>query len=231
MPKKYNKSPVKLVKRGNIYHITISTIVAGQRVFIRESSHSTDRNQALQYANQRLQDIIRQAEFQTSQLKEVTIDYAFGLFWEEVGKLHANAKDTLNKLKNLTSYYNTLLNISNITVKDIHDFIRGKDAEKTKNKKNTTKKHYLALLSAVFTRCKLHKINLPDINIRHFMRKEPAENVKYFADWDTVNKIIDNAAPHIKPIILTAIYTGFRISAILKLKWTDIIGDEFIINV
>lgn len=63
------------------------------------------------------------------------------------------------------------------------------------------------------------------------MRKEPAENVKYFADWETVNKIIDNAAPHIKPIILTAIYTGFRISAILKLKWTDIIGDEFIINV
>lgn len=228
MPKKYNKSPVKLVKRGNIYHITISTIVSGQRVFIRESSHSTDRNQALQYANQRLQDIIRQAEFQTSQLKEVTIDYAFGLFWEEVGKLHANAKDTLNKLKNLTSYFNTQQYISNLTVEDITAFIRAKDAE---NRKNATINRYLALLSAVFTRCKLHKINLPDINIRHFMRKEPAENVKYFADWETVNKIIDNAAPHIKPIILTAIYTGFRISAILKLKWTDIIGDEFIINV
>lgn len=228
MPKKYNKSPVKLVKRGNIYHITISTIIAGQRVFIRESSHSTDRNQALQYANQRLQDIIKQAEFQTSQLKEVTIDYAFGLFWEEVGKLHANAKDTLNKLKNLTLYFNTQQYISNLTVEDITAFIRAKDAE---NRKNATINRYLALLSAVFTRCKLHKINLPDINIRQFMRKEPAENVKYFADWETVNKIIDNAAPHIKPIILTAIYTGFRISAILKLKWTDIIGDEFIINV
>ncbi len=228
MSAKYNKAPVKLVKRGKIYHITISTIVSGQRVFIRESSHTTDRNQALQYANQRLQDIIEQARFKTAQLKEVTVDYAFGLFWDEVGKLHANAKDTFNKLKNLISYFNSQQYISNLTVEDITAFIRAKDAE---NRKNATINRYLALLSAVFSRCRLHKINLPDINIRQFMRKEPAENVKYFADWQTVNKIVDNSAPHIKPIILTAIYTGLRISTILNLKWTDIVGDEIIIRV
>ncbi len=228
MPKTYNKSPVKLVKRGNIFHIVISTIISGQRVFIRESSHETDRNKAMQYANKRLQDIIKQAELKSSNYRDVTLDYAFGLFWEEVGCQHANAKDTLNKLKNLTQYFNMQQYISSLSADDIAAFIRSKDLE---NRKNATINRYLALLSAIITRCKLHKINIPDVNIRQFMRKEPAENVKYFADWNIINKIIDNAAPHIKPIILTAIYTGFRISTILNLKWTDIVNGEFIIKV
>ena len=39
---------------------------------------------------------------------------------------------------------------------------------------------------------------------------------------ETVKRIADHAAPHLKPIILTALYTGFRKSNVLNLTWEQV---------
>lgn len=55
-----------------------------------------------------------------------------------------------------------------------------------------------------------------------FKQKEPKENIKYFKDWQELQKVIDAAPKHLKPIILTAVYTGLRRGRILSLKWEQI---------
>ena len=230
MAKSYAKLPTKLFVRGRTYHVQISTLVNGQRIFLRESTHTSDRKQAEEYAAQRFRQIVEDAEFRTnpSKLKDFTIDEAFGLYWEEIGQDHANADDTFNKLSNLTKYFNPKLKLSTLTVDDIARFVKAKRAE---GRKVSTTNRYLAMLSAIFNLCKKRKVNVPDINIREFMKPEPFENIKYFDDWEVIEKIVANAADHFKPIILFAVYSGMRISAILNLKWTDIHGDVFQISV
>lgn len=230
MPKKYGMLPYKLVIRGKTYHLEIRTHVNGKRLFVRESTHTTNRAEAEQYAAKRFAQVIEEAEYRTNplKLKDYTLDEALGLYWEEVGQDHANAEDTFNKINNLTKYFNPKLKISTLTVDDISRFVKAKREE---GRKVSTINRYLAMLSAVFNLCKKRKVNVPDINLREFMKPEPFENIKYFDDWEVVQKIIDNAADHFKPIILFSIYSGMRISAVLNLKWSDIHGDTFQISV
>ncbi|MBQ7659856.1 MAG: site-specific integrase [Alphaproteobacteria bacterium] len=230
MPQKHSALPYKLVIRGQTYHLEIRTHVNGQRLLVRESTHCKDRKQAEQYAAKRFAQVIEQAEYRTNplKLKDFTIDEAFGLYWEEIGQDHSNADDTFNKLSNLTKYFNPKLKLSTLTVDDISRFVKAKRAE---GRKVATINRYLAMLSAILNLCKKRKVNVPDLNVREFMKPEPFENVKYFDDWATVEKIISNAADHFKPIILFSIYSGMRISAILNLKWSDIKGETFNISV
>ena len=230
MSTKYSRVPYKLFVRGKYYHLQISTIVNGQRIFFRESTHTADRKQAEEYAVKRFKQVVEQAEYRTNpnKLKEYTIDAAFGMYWEEIGQDHANADDTFNKLSNLTKYFDKNLIISNLTVDDVAAFVK---AKKQEGRKVSTVNRYLAMLSAIINLCKKRRVNVPDINIREFMRPEPFENIKYFDDWETINKIVDNAAEHFKPILLFALYSGCRISNVLNLKWSDIHGSTFYIHV
>lgn len=229
MLKGNGRLPYKLIVRGQIYHLKISTVINGQRIFVRESTHTADRKEAEQYAAKRFAQVIEDAQYRTNaKLKDLTIDQAFGLYWEEIGIDHANADDTDNKLSNLLKYFNPRLRLSNLTVDDISRFVKAKRAE---GRKVATINRYLAMLSAILNLCKKRKVNVPDINVREFMKPEPFENVKYFDDWSVIDKIVDNAAEHAKPIILFCVYSGCRISNVLNLKWSDIHGDYYMIKV
>lgn len=220
MPKKYNKSPVKLILRGSIYHIKISAVVNGQRIFVRESSHTTDKREAEQYANKRFAQLVEETEFRTNpnKLKEFTLNQAFGLYWEEKGQYHAKPDDTFNKLENLTKYFDENTLLSELTTEGIYNFVRLKRQE---GRKTGTINRYIAIISAILNLCKKHKIATPDIYVRDFIKKEPVELVKYYNKTD-FDKIYEQAAPHFKPIMLMALHTGFRMSTLLNLKWPDI---------
>jgi len=228
MPKKYNHAPIKLIQRGQIYHLHISTVINHQRLFIRESTHTADRKQAEEYARQRFAQIIEQAEYRAGKLKEFTIDQAFGLYWEEVGQEHQNAENTFNKISNLTKYFNSKMLISQLTADDISSFV---GAKKREGRKTSTINRYVATLAAIINLCKKRRINTPDINIREFIKPEPAENIKYFDDWKTIDNILANSADHLRPIVLFALYSGLRMSNILNLKWSDIHGQTYFIRV
>ena len=75
MPKKYSRLPYKLVIRGQIYHLKISTVVNGQRILIRESTHTADRKEAEQYAAKRFAQVVENAEYRTNpnKLKDFTL--------------------------------------------------------------------------------------------------------------------------------------------------------------
>lgn len=221
MVKKYNTgTPIKLAIRGRIYHLTISTVINGHRIFVRESTHTADKRQAEQYANQRFNQLVNEAEFRANpnKLKEYTLDQAFGLFWEEKGQYHSNSNDTFNKLENLTKYFNTKLYLSELTIEDISAFVK---AKRTEGRKIATINRYIALISAVLNLCKRYRVNTPDLYIRQFMKKEPIQYDKWY-NREEFWKIYVNAAEHLQAMMLFDLNTGFRTGNLLRLKWEQI---------
>jgi integrase len=229
---RYNKLPYQIYKRerSSFYQLKVNTIINGQRVQFRESTGCSEENQAKQYAQKRFAQVVQEFEFRTdkTKLKEYTLDQALGMYWEEIGQYHSNPNDTYSKINVLTRELPVNIPLSHLIVDDFANLVKFKRKE---GKSNATINRYLALLSAVFNLCKKRRINIPDVNIRDFMLKEKAENIKYIPNWETMDKIINAASDHLKPIILFALYTGLRKSDILELKWEDIQGDRIIVQV
>ena len=148
---------------------------------------------------------------------EISTENAFAMYFENQARFYNTATDTFRKLNILLHYFNKTLSL--ITDADILAFI--KDYQ-NKGRTNGTINRYLFVLSAVIHYIADRGYNTPKIRISRYKLKEKAENVKYLPDWETAQKIIDAAAPHLKPIIYTALYTGMRLGNILNLKWENI---------
>lgn len=217
MAKKHNE-PYRLYKRGEIYHAYISFVSAsGERIQFRGSTGQILSEKAGQFCLNFIAEQQKKSKLSSGQEVEISTDQAFILFFENVGQYHNNSKDTYNKLKILLTHFNKLL--SQISDADIMGFI---NLYRHNNRSNATINRYLALLSAVINFCDDRGYHTPHLKISKYKLKEPAENIKYFKDWEEVQKIIDRAADHFKPIIYTAIYTGMRRGNLLALKWENI---------
>lgn len=227
MAKQHNQ-PYRLYKRGEIYHAYISFISqTGERIQLRESTGRARENEAAAYCLKRIAEIQEKSRFQASgELPRLTSDEAFGLFYQKHAKYFARPDETLRKLKliksNLAVQY-----IDEISNTELSDYIqRRKEAVS-----GATINRELVIISSMINKLRLWQYRTPDIKPIKFKLKEKAENIKYLKNWETAQKIIDNAAPHLKPIIYTALYTGLRRSNILKLKWEELDFENNLINV
>lgn len=89
--------------------------------------------------------------------------------------------------------------------------------------KNGTINRELSIISAIKNLAdEFWEVKTNKANPLKFKLAEPAENIKYLKDWDIAQAIIDKAPTHLKPIIYTALYTGFRRGNILSLQWEQI---------
>lgn len=224
MAKQHNV-PFRLYKRGEVYHAYISFISeTGNRIQLRETTGRTSEREATEYCIQRLAKIKERERQQTNgECPALTIDDAFGRYYYEKGQYNSRPKQTLTRLSIIKNTINVqYLHEINETV--INDFIR----KQRNNISNSTINRYLALISVILNTASYEwHVKTATIRIGKLKLKEPAENIKYLKDWAHAQKIIDRAAPHLKPIIYTAIYTGMRLGNILNLKWENI---DFISN-
>lgn len=219
--------PYKLFKRGEIYHAYISfKTQSGERIQLRETTGRTTHEEAERYCIQKINDLQSKAgRLAGGELEDLTLDIAFGRYNLEKGQyqsLPTQISYRLNKLK-------TDLNVkclSEVSAPVISSFIlknRRTTPKDTEKLSNATINRYLALLSSVITTAREEWcVKTPNIKISKFKQKEPAENIKFLKDWEAAKKIISNAAPHLKPIIYTALYTGMRLNNILTLKWENL---------
>lgn len=217
---KRHAEPYRLFKRGDIWHAYISLVLeTGERIQLRETTGAVSEQKAVEYCLKRIEQIQKKARSQTTgELPSITVDEAFARYFVEKGRFLSLPKQRLTRLNKLKNDIEAVL-LNEITEPKINKFI-------TENKpylSNSTINRYLFLLSAVIKTAKEEwRVKTPDFKISKFKLREPAENIKYLKDWSAAQKIIDRAAPHLKPIIYTALYTGLRESNILNLKWQDI---------
>lgn len=217
--------PYRLTLRGSTYHAYISfKTVDGQRVQLRETTGTTEREQAELYCIKRIAKLQEQAQQQQSgELPCITIDEAFGRYYLERGQYNSLPKQIMTRLNNLKRDLGVkyLHEIDEVTINNLISLYRG-------SLSNSTINRYLALISVILNTAdydwhvKIHRLKM-----QRFKLKEPAENIKFLRDWSVAQRIIKNAASHLKPIIYTALYTGLRENNILKLKWENI---DFINN-
>jgi len=156
----------------------------------------------------------------------ITLEKACVLFYDRHGKYLSRPLEVLQRLNNLKQHLNikNLSEISNIAISQMVDTRKHEVANATVNRE-------LMLLSSLLNKMELWGYNVPRIKISRFKLKEKAENVKYLDSWETAQKIIDNSAPHLKPIIYTALYTGLRRSNLLNLKWEELDFKNNLINI
>lgn len=215
MGKTNNHSPFKLYKRGETWHAYISVRVNGRRIVIRETTRCQNEAAATQYCINRI-NAIQRSPVAT---REITLDAAAEKWYVEHGQ-YLSPYGVESRLKNLILEIGADVPLSQITKHDISNFIAKSHA---RGRKNSTINRYLALLSSIITRARDYwEYNTPDFKLSAFKQPEIKENIKFFKDWDTIQALIDAASPHIRPIILTALYTGLRRGRILSLKWEQV---------
>lgn len=152
------------------------------------------------------------------------MDSACAKWYLEVGKYQSRPEGVLSRIENILRDFDGNIYLSQINRNDINNFIF---ASHNKNRSNATINRYLCLLSAVCTRAKSYwECNTPDFKILSFRQKEKKENIKYFKDWDEIQTVLKYSPQHLRPIILTALYTGLRRGRILSLTWDQIDWDN-----
>jgi integrase len=138
----------------------------------------------------------------------------------EVGQYQASGKTRGTHIGILLREMNSDGLLSEISKNDISKFITGC---RLKNRNPATINRYLAALSAIVSRARDYwDFNVPKFKVMQFRQKEPVENIKYFENINEIERIAAAAAPHLQPIIWTAIYTGLRLGRLLSLKWNQV---------
>lgn len=219
MAKRHNEA-YRLFKRGNIYHAYISFISErGERIQLRETTGAMEESDAVRYCLKRIAQIEKKESSQTSgDLPCLTVDEAFARYFQEKGQYLCRPKETLTRLSKLKTDFGVEY-LHNIDERTINRFININKGTLS----NATINRYLSIYSIVRKTAEEEwRIKTHPLKISKFFLKEPAENIKYLKDWAIAKKIIDNAAPHLQPIIYTALYTGMRLGNILNLKWENI---------
>ena len=216
------KSPFKLYKReSDVYWAYFSFIepYTNKRIKFRCSTGRVQQKEAEQYCLQKMLQLQQHAKDQSEgRLPCLTVDAAFARYFQEKAQFHTRPKAILLRLKQIRE---------NLGVTYLHEIdkscLSSYVANRRRTVKNATINRELAILSAVKNLAdEFWEVQTSTANPQKFKLPVEAENIKYLKDKTIAQKIIDNAAPHLKPIILTALYTGFRRSTILSLTWENI---------
>lgn len=209
-------APYRLFQRNGIWHARISFVFNGRRVVIRQSTGETEIERAQAWCISKI-DAIRKSPAATH---EITLDVACAKWYLEYGQNLSNPVDALSKLRILLTLIDGDLLLSQISKMDVNHLVTH---FMQTGRKPATANRYLCLLSAICTRAKNYwDCHIPDFRILSFRQKEPKENIKYFKNWNEIQTLLQYCAPHLRPIVLTALYTGLRRGRILSLTWEQI---------
>jgi integrase len=214
------RAPYRIYTRGESYwaYFTIQT-QDGERLRFRCSCGTTNIREAEKFCNEKIASLQAKGNKQTNgELPSITLNDAFGRYFTEKAQYQSKPDNILSRLSSIKGNLGVTY-LHEIDKQILSNFV----ALRRKTVKNGTINRELSIISAIKNLAEeFWEVKTNKANPLKFKLSEPAENVKYLKDWDTAQKIIDRASPHLKPIIYTALYTGFRRGNILTLKWGQI---------
>lgn len=211
-----------------VYQAYISFVAEnGQRIQLRQTCRTKDRNKAEKIAIKKFETLAKRATIESGGKIELTLDEAFGKYYVENGQFQSKADNLLLRLQHIKKDLGVTY-LSNLTPAVLNEYV----STRRKKVKASTINRDLAVISAILNRAKkFWNTIVPEICISDFKLKERAHVIHVFKDWEIIDELIKAAPEHIKPIIYTAIYTGMRRGNILNLKWKDIDFKNNIIHV
>jgi integrase len=194
------------------------------RVRVQESSHSSNRRDAVNLLNVRKSEVLRGVY-----KRPVKITFEeFGKRYMEHAK--ANKRSWLRDeqmLGHLEKYFGSERQLTDITPAEIEGYKLHRKAKVS----GSTVNRELALLKRMFNLAITWDLYL-DLN--------PFRKVKFFREFNTglrvvspeeEEKLVQNAAPFIQDVIRFALNTGLRIGEIFSLRWASVDWEKNILNI
>ena len=171
----------------------------------------------VQMAEDKFLDVKRKPEFKLDQLVDKYMSYA------KTNKLSWD-RDRCS-IKHLKAFFGNikLSEVSPLMLEEYKNHRREKAAPATVNRELSCFKH-------MFTKAIQWEMALTNPVKMIRMLKENNERLRYLS-VEEINSLLEHAVDYIKPIIITALYTGMRRGEILKLKWNEVDLKERIIFV
>lgn len=213
-----------LSKRSEIYQYSFS--IEGVRY--RGTTGTRDRRLAQLEENRLYKEKFLEAKL--GKKKEITLGQALGRYWLEHASTQRWAATVDGFIRNMQSIWNTEILLSDIDNSKIADFIT---ALKKKGLKAATINRHMEAFRKMYKLAAnnwLYNVSPLDFGIHR--QKEPDCRVRYLTVLEA-NRLIDEAAPHLKPIIKLALFTGLRHGNIINLQWknVDLVGRRINIKV
>jgi len=210
-------------KRGNTYYIDF--YVNGKRYRRAVGKNKKDAIEALRA----IEGEIARGKFNLPPKKRISFK-EFAQFWLETYSKVKNKPRTykVNEQRlrtHLLPYFGDK-SLDSITPLMIEEFI----SKKKSQIKPATINRCLALLSKIFNDAVRwgYLVNNPMKQVSKL--NEPEQGFNYLTK-EQVKKLLKNASPNARPILMLAVYTGMRKGEILALKWEHIDFEKKIIKV
>lgn len=214
------RAPYKIYERFGGYwaYFTIQT-KDGNRIRFRCSCNTKSIREAEEFCNEKVASLQQKAACKASgELPSITVNDAFGRYFTEKAQYQSKPDNIFSRLSNIKTNLGVTY-LHEIDKQVLSNFV----ALRRQTVSNGTINRELSIISAVKNLAdEFWEVKTNNANPLKFKLTEPAENIKYLKDWDMAQAIIDKAPPHLKPIIYTALYTGFRRGNILSLQWEQI---------
>ena len=167
----------------------------------------------------------REIAGQPRQAPTITLDRAAGLYWSDVAKDQRSAKTTDYQLDRLARMLGKSTLLHDIADIDIADYVRVRRGQKGRNgalPAPATINREIELLRRVLYRAKkVYKARVPEIDWLAHKLVEPKGRTRTLSA-DEERRLIDAAAPHLRPAIRFSLLTGVRLANAVDLDWKQI---------
>lgn len=200
----------------------------------RETYSYDFRRKGVRYSGDTGEASKREAERAVSRLKKqidadarkpvkdepLTVEQAFGRFWDEIGQYHKGRETTLTDLDRLSSRLGKSKELASITDDDVTKVVakrRGDGVSNATVNRSTTVllRHIMSVARDIW-----HVETRPILWGRH-MLKEPQERVRELSGAEET-ALMAEIRDDMRPLVLFALWTGCRRQEILDLEWRHI---------
>lgn len=206
---------MSVYKRKDSPYWSISISVKGRR--FRESTPATTRQEALSIEAIRRKELI--GEEYLHKKRELTIDETFGKYWLEYASKLKSAKDVSKQITRILDYYSRSALLSQIGNRELSELVYH---FQKKGMQPANINRHLAVLRAAHNKARaVWGIEVKEVSFGLVWQQEPDSRTRYLTDAEAA-KLLSECAPHLKHVVLFAIYTGIRKGNILSLKWQDV---------
>lgn len=183
----------------------------------RGSTRTADKGVARSVEAQARTDAVKQVRLGVR--KPMTVNAAFGRYWEEAAKHHANAGTEDYQLAKLLAFLGEDRLLSQVDDPVITEYIarrRAKVADASVNRE-------VELLRRVFRRADgLWKADIGDMpKWKDHLLDEPDERVRCLSE-DEEDRLFAHLRPDFHPLVRFCIMTGVRLGNAITLTWTQV---------
>jgi integrase len=183
------------------------------------STRTDDRETAQRIALKAREDHIKQARLGTPDRTAITLDGAFGRYWEEHARHLSYAAVSRYYIRALIDGLGKDRLLHHVTDDDLARYV----AVRRSSVGNATVNRELSQFRAMNRRARelWNSIPSPAAVGRHLLQ-EPAHRTRYLDRAAEAENLLAACAEHLRPIVVAALATGLRRGNLLALDWSQV---------